>query len=199
MRIALTHRSVSQAENNERLEFLGDAVIELAVRWGLVSDNSEASEGELTRMKIGLVRKAALARCADRLGLRESIVTGTAFGSGSIPDAVAADTYEAVVGALFVDSGFDSAFRFVEETLLSKEEISSSGDAKTVLQEYCQARGGSLPVYTTDLTAGPSHDPVFYISVSVEGLVLGTGRASSKKKAQELAAAEALQAIEGKD
>jgi len=199
LRIALTHRSVSQAENNERLEFLGDAVIELAVRWGLVSDNSEASEGELTRMKIGLVRKAALARCADRLGLRESIVTGTAFGSGSIPDAVAADTYEAVVGALFVDSGFDSAFRFVEETLLSKEEISSSGDAKTVLQEYCQARGGSLPVYTTDLTAGPSHDPVFYISVSVEGLVLGTGRASSKKKAQELAAAEALQAIEGKD
>lgn len=199
MRIALTHRSVSQAENNERLEFLGDAVIELAVRWGLVSDNSEASEGELTRMKIGLVRKAALARCADRLGLRESIVTGTAFGSGSIPDAVAADTYEAVVGALFVDSGFDRAFRFVKETLLSKEEISSSGDAKTVLQEYCQARGGSLPVYTTDLTAGPSHDPVFYISVSVEGLVLGTGRASSKKKAQELAAAEALQTIEGKD
>jgi len=199
LRIALTHRSVSQAENNERLEFLGDAVIELAVRWGLVSDNSEASEGELTRMKIGLVRKAALARCADRLGLRESIVTGTAFGSGSIPDAVAADTYEAVVGALFVDSGFDRAFRFVEETLLSKEEISSSGDAKTVLQEYCQARGGSLPVYTTDLTAGPSHDPVFYISVSVEGLVLGTGRASSKKKAQELAAAEALQTIEGKD
>jgi ribonuclease-3 len=199
LRIALTHRSVSQAENNERLEFLGDAVIELAVRWGLVSDNSEASEGELTRMKIGLVRKAALARCADRLGLRESIVTGTAFGSGSIPDAVAADTYEAVVGALFVDSGFDRAFRFVKETLLSKEEISSSGDAKTVLQEYCQARGGSLPVYTTDLTAGPSHDPVFYISVSVEGLVLGTGRASSKKKAQELAAAEALQTIEGKD
>ncbi len=199
MRIALTHRSVSHAENNERLEFLGDAVIELAVRWGLVSDNTEASEGELTRMKIGLVRKATLARCADRLGLRESIVTGAAFGGGPVPDAVAADAYEAVVGALFVDSGFNSAFRFVKETLLSKEEISSSSDAKTVLQEYCQARGGSLPVYTTDLTAGPSHDPVFYISVSVEGSVLGTGRASSKKEAQELAAAEALQTLEGKD
>jgi ribonuclease-3 len=199
LRVALTHKSVSGAENNERLEFLGDAVIELAVRWSLAEENRDASEGELTRMKIDLVRKATLARCADRLGLRESIVTGADFGDRPVPDTVAADAYEAVAGALFIDSGFESAFRFVRNTLIVHEEPSRSGDPKTLLQEYCQARGIALPEYRTDLTAGPSHAPVFYISVSVEGSVQGTGQASSKKKAQETAAAQALQALEEED
>ncbi len=197
LHIALTHKSASLLENNERFEFLGDAVIELAVRKSLVEDNPGSSEGELTRMKIDLVRKATLARCADRLKLREHIVTGPDFGAGEISDSVAADTYEAVAGALFIDSGFEKAFQFVRDTLLDHEEASCSGDPKTLLQEYCQARRMPLPEYRTDLTAGPSHAPVFDISVIIKGLVLGTGRASSKRISQEIAAAAALKTLEG--
>lgn len=199
MRVALTHKSTVFFENNERFEFLGDAVIEIAVRWSLVSDNPDASEGKLTRMKIDLVRKETLTRCADRLKLREHIVTGSDFGEGSIPDSVAADAYEAIVGALFIDSGFGKAIQFVRDTLLDHEEASCSGDPKTLLQEYCQARGMPLPDYRTDLIAGPSHAPVFDISVIIKGSVLGTGRATSKKVSQEMAAAAALQTLEGED
>lgn len=194
---ALTHKSVASSGSNERFEFLGDAVIELAVRRHLLQENPDASEGELTRMKIDLVRKETLARCADRLRLRERIVTGPDFGEGDIPDSVAADAYEAVVGAFFTDSGFEKACQFVRRTLIDHEEASCSGDPKTLLQEYCQARKIALPEYRTDLTAGPSHAPVFDISVIIQGSVLGTGRASSKKISQEIAAAAALKTLEG--
>lgn len=200
LHVALTHKSASQVEeNNEIFEFVGDAVIELAVRWNLVENNPVASEGELTRMKIDLVRKSTLARCADRLRLREYIVTGSDFGKKEISDSVAADGYEAVAGALFVDSGFEKAFRFVRETLLDQEEANCSGDSKTILQEYCQARKIPLPEYRTDLTTGPPHAPVFHISVVVEGVVLGAGQASSKKISQEIAATAALKRLEGED
>lgn len=199
MRIALTHRSASGQENNERFEFIGDAVIELAVRWSLVEENPGASEGELTRMKIDLVRKSTLARCADRLNLRECIVTGSDFGVREIPDSVAADAYEAIAGALFVDSGFEKVFRFVKDTLMVHEEANCKGDPKTLLQEYCQARRIPLPEYRMDSTAGPSHAPVFDISVIIKGYVLGTGRASSKKISQEIAAAAALKTLERED
>lgn len=199
MRIALTHKSTFPFENNERFEFLGDAVIELAVRWNLVNDNPDASEGELTRMKIDLVRNETLTRCADRLKLRKYITTGSDFGEGNIPDSIAADAYEAIVGALFIDSGFGKAIQFVKDTLLDYEEASCSGDPKTLLQEHCQALGMPLPEYRTDLITGPSHAPVFDISVIIKGSVLGTGRASSKKVSQEMAATAALQTLEGED
>ncbi|MCP4647521.1 MAG: ribonuclease III [bacterium] len=199
LHVALTHKSVIGHTDNERFEFLGDAVVELAVRWKLLTTYPDVSEGELTRMKIDLVRKTTLARCADRLKLRERIVTGPDFGDGFVPDSIAADAYEAVVGALFADSGFDKAFDFVKETLTDCEEVSCMGDPKTLLQEYCQARGIALPVYRLDLTTGPAHAPVFDISVIVNDAVLGTGRASSKKNAQEIAAKTALRALEGEN
>ena len=199
LRTALTHRSASLQQNNERFEFLGDAVIELAVRYSLVKDNRDATEGELTRMKIDLVRKATLARCADRLKLRENIVTGPSIGIGNISDSVAADAYEAVIGALFEDSGFEKSFELVKETLIDRERSDCSGDPKTMLQEYCQARKMPLPEYRTELTAGPPHALVFDISVIVNGKVLGTGRATSKKTSQEIAASAALQTLEGED
>jgi ribonuclease-3 len=197
--VALTHKSATSSLSNERYEFLGDAVIELAVRWNLLKNNPGVSEGELTRMKIDLVRKATLARCADRLKLRDEIKTGPDFGKKGITDSLAADAYEAVVGALFVDSGFRCACKFVKDTLTDCEKACCTGDPKTLLQEYCQARGFPLPEYRVNFTAGPSHDPVFEISVSVKGSVLGTGRASSKKIAQEAAAAAALLVLEGED
>ena len=199
MRVALTHKSVPESADNERYEFLGDAVIELAVRWSLLADNPEVSEGELTRMKADLVRKATLARCADRLDLREHIVTGPDFGERDVSDSIAADAYEAVVGALFDDSGYEKAFDFVKTTLIDCEDASCSGDPKTLLQEYCQARGMVLPEYRLDLMTGPAHAPVFDISVIVNDSVLGTGRAPSKKNAQEIAARMALSALEGEN
>ncbi len=197
LRIALTHKSASLQQNNERFEFLGDAVIELAVRYSLVKDNRDASEGDLTRMKIDLVRKATLARCADRLNLRENIVTGPGLRVDNISDSVAADAYEAVVGAMFEDSGFEKSFELVRETLLDHEQSDHTADPKTMLQEYCQARKIPLPEYRTELTAGPPHALVFDISVIVNGKVLGTGRATSKKTSQEIAASAALLTLEG--
>ena len=133
----MTHRSAS-IQSNERFEFLGDSVIELAVRFNLVADYPDASEGELTRMKIDLVRKDTLARCADRLNLRDQIITGSDFRNKEISDSVAADAYEAVVGALFIDSGIEKTFLFLKQTLLDHEEASCSGDPKTLLQDKSQ-------------------------------------------------------------
>ncbi len=199
LRQALTHSSSQNAVNNQRFEFLGDAVIELAVRWSLLREFPGASEGELTRMKIGLVRKSTLARCADRLRLRELIVTGGDFPPGQIPDSVAADAYEAVAGALFADGGFPKAMEFVKDTLLRTEDTSGGGDSKSRLQEYCQARKLPLPEYHTDRTTGPAHAPVFDISVTVNGKVLGRGRAASRKSAEMAAAGMALEKAEGEE
>lgn len=194
---ALTHSSASRADNNQLLEFLGDAVIELAVRRSLYQKYPDASEGDLTRMKIELVRGSTLARCADRTGLRERIVTGPDFGETEIPDSMAADVYEAVTGALFLSGGFEEASDFVERTLVSQEEITGCGDPKSRLQEYCQARGIHIPVYTIENKAGPSHAPVFEVFVSVNGSVLGKGKSSGRKNAEMIAAEAALKALEG--
>ena len=194
--VALTHKSFGSGSDNERFEFLGDSVLELIVRKTLLDEYADASEGELTRMKIDLVRKASLVRAADRLKLRERIVTGADFGEGAIPDSLAANAYEAVIGALFLDSGLDVVTGFVKSTLINFEKISTIADPKSSLQEFCQAHKMALPVYKLENTTGPSHAPIFDINVVVNNTLLGSGRASSKKKAQEIAATVALRALE---
>jgi ribonuclease III len=196
---ALTHRSVRDRQDNQRLEFLGDAVIELAVRRYLYEGEKGAEEGELTCLKSRLVRKSTLARCADRLGLRERIVTGPGFGESFVSDSMAADAYEAIAGAVFLDRGYTVAQQFVFDTLLRHESPDSSPEPKTILQEYCQGRGLPLPVYRTDRVKGRPHEPIFFISVLVGGRVLGEGRASSKRKAEMTAAAAAVEILEGED
>ena len=196
---ALTHSSASRTDNSQRLEFLGDAVIELAVRRSLFQKHPGASEGELTRMKIELVRGTTLARCAERTGLRERIVTGNDFGQVAIPDSMAADAYEAVAGALFISLGFEEASDFIQRTLIDQEEITGSGDPKSRLQEYCQARGVRTPEYTIKGKTGPPHAPVFEVLVFVSGSVLGMGKASSRKNAEMIAADAALMALEGEE
>jgi ribonuclease III len=195
--LALTHSSADGFHNNQRLEFLGDAVIELAVRQHLLRKWPDASEGDLTRMKIDLVRKSTLARCADRLGLRELIITGADFSEPEVPDSMAADVYEAIAGALFEDGGFRKACDFVEQTLLKQERSSRRGDSKSLLQEYCQARGIERPEYIMTRRTGPAHAPVFEIRVMINGSVLGTGKAPSRKNAEMAAAEMALEAFEG--
>lgn len=199
LRLALTHSSADGGHNNQRLEFLGDAVIELAVRHRLLREWPEATEGDLTRMKIELVRKSTLVRCADRLGLRRKIVTGADFSEPEVPDSMAADVYEAVAGALFEDRGYAVASRFVEETLLEQETTTSRGNPKNLLQEYCQARGLHRPEYVTERKTGPAHAPVFEIKVIINGSVLGRGEAPSRKNAEMAAAEMALEALEGEE
>ena len=174
-------------------------MIELAVRECLLNKWPDASEGDLTRMKIDLVRKSTLARCADRLGLRELISTGTDYSEPEVPDSMAADAYEAVAGALFKDRGFNEACVFVEETLMKQEKSSRRGDFKSRLQEFCQARGMSLPEYETYSRTGPAHAPVFEIRVIINGSVLGKGIAPSRKNAEMAAAEMALGALEGEE
>lgn len=199
LRLALTHSSAHGVLNNQRLEFLGDAVIELAVRQSLLKSWPEASEGELTRMKIDLVRSSTLAKCADRLGLRKLIETGPDFTEPEVPDSMAADAFEAVAGALFSDSGFAKACRFVEETLVQEEQSSCSRDFKSFLQECCQAKRFNLPEYAVESITGPPHAPVFKMTVIVNGSVLGRGEAPSRKNAEMAAAEMALKALEGEE
>lgn len=199
LRQALTHSSAGGAVNGQRLEFLGDAVVELSVRQNLLRRYPDASEGDLTRLKIDLVRGSTLARCADRLGLRGMIITGRDFAEPDIPDSMAADAYEAVVGALFLDRGFQVAGDFVERTLLALEGCSSCGDPKSRLQEYCQGRGMPRPEYVTEEVLGPSHSPLYHVKVLVNGEVLGRGNAPGRKNSEMAAAEQALKALEGED
>ncbi len=199
LRQALTHSSANGALNGQRFEFLGDAVVELAVRNSLIRRYPSAAEGDLTKLKIDLVRGTTLARCADRLGLRDMIITGRDFSEPEIPDSMAADAYEAVVGALFLDQGFDAAGDFVERTLLAEEGCSISGDPKSRLQEFCQGRGMPRPQYVTEEILGPSHSPVYGVKVFVNGKVLGRGNAPGRKNSEMAAAEQALKALEGED
>ncbi|PIE51587.1 ribonuclease III [Candidatus Fermentibacteria bacterium] len=194
---ALTHSSANSADNNQVLEFLGDAVIELAVRQFLVTEYPDSSEGELTRMKIGLVRGSTLADCAERAGIRERIITGPDFSGKSLPDSLAADAYEAIAGALFLEAGFQEACSFVRRTLIETVSVSDKADPKSRLQEYCQAVEGYTPSYRIETTTGPPHAPVFEVSVIFKNSVLGRGVSSSRKDAEMRAAEAALKALEG--
>lgn len=199
LRLALTHSSAEGTVNNQRLEFLGDAVIELAVRQYLLQKWPDASEGDLTRMKIDIVRRDSLVKCSDGLELRQLIITGPDFTDPEVPDSMAADAYEALAGALFMDGGFQKAGEFIEKTLLSGEQGSFRADPKSLLQEYSQARAIARPEYVTNSITGPSHAPVFEISVEINGSVLGRGRAVSRKNAEMAAAEMALKALEGEE
>lgn len=196
---ALTHSSTGRRTDYQRLEFLGDAVIELLVRHWLLDRFPDASEGALTRMKIEMVRGTTLSRCADRLGLRNLVETGPDLSGPGVTDSMAADIFEALIGALYLDGGLEKARDFLDGPLFAFEEPEGFGDPKSRLQEYCQGRGMKRPEYRIAGSTGPSHDPVFTIDVTVDGTVAGRGKAHGRKKAEAVAAAAALRSLEGED
>lgn len=206
LRTALTHRSYAnehpeEGEDNERLEFLGDAVIELTVSEEIYKRYPGAPEGDLTRVRSSLVKEASLAAIARRLDLAEFVLLGRGEESqgGRDRDSLMADTLEAVVGAVFLDGGFEVARRVVL-ALFQDFWPESPGrrqrkDHKSRLQEITQDQYQDRPVYTLKGADGPDHEKIFEVECALPDGRVFTGRGTSLKKAEQHAAAEAIDAL----
>lgn len=190
---ALTHGSVGGGPASyERLEFLGDRVLSLVVAHMLFERFKSEPEGSLARRHTALVRGETLARVARDLDLATlmRLSRGEEDLGGRDNPALLADVCEAVLGALYLDAGFEVTSRFVRErwTPLMDEDPAPPKDAKTALQELAQGRGLPLPVYETVAMSGPAHAPVFTVSVRIEGHEPATAEGTSKRQAEHGAA-----------
>ena len=198
--LALTHDSYAyehgaqrEAHSNERLEFLGDAVIGLAAARWLYERFPAESEGRLSRRRQSLVSGRSLAASAERMGLGALVRVGKgeAKTGAAVRPSILAGAFEALVGAAFLCEGFDAAAKFVERRHFAHAALTSTADARTELQELSQARFGRAPVYGVTGESGPAHARIFTARVSAGGVV-GTGTGPTKKHAQAEAAAQAL-------
>lgn len=206
---ALTHRSfmnecpADSVRDNERLEFLGDAVLELCVSHLLMKKFHDAPEGLLSRMRASIVNERSLARMAKHLSVGRYLLLGKGeeASGGRTKNSILSDTLEAVFAAVYLDCGFDETYAFI--TRLFSPLIDSCGEAlprrdyKTGLQETSQAKFKVIPQYRLIDESGPEHDKVFKVEVSVSDIVSKTGVGKSKKEAEQQAARKALEEIEG--
>jgi ribonuclease-3 len=195
------HRKTAQ-EHNERLEFLGDAVLELVVTENLYKNYKEP-EGILTNWRSALVRTESIAAAAEREAFEPLLRLSRGEKRANSPRAreqILANSYEAVTGAIYLEKGYDAAKEFIERTLLpTLPQILSSGtwlDPKSRLQELVQSKEGFTPVYRVLSEEGPDHDKVFAIGVYVDGKLKGQGSGPSKQAAQVAAANSALSVYE---
>ena len=196
---ALTHPSFGgdhHVPHYQRLEFLGDAVLELAVSDYLYAELPEVDEGKLTRIRAALVREETLCRAAKRIGLGEYIrlSVGEERSGGREKPSILSDVMEAVFAAVYLDGGFDCAVKVVRMVLgdeLRPETLADHLDAKSRLQELLQREGG-MPNYEYLSMEGPPHAPVFHYRVREGERVLGEGSGQSKQNAQQAAARDAL-------
>jgi len=191
---ALTHRSASR-RNNERLEFLGDAMLGLSVAGMLFERRPDASEGDLSRARAALVNRRMLARVGRSIGIDDQIVLGAGelSSGGAQRDSAIADALEALIGAVLLDRGHQAADRLVrrllESPLAELPDAEGLKDPKTRLQEWLQARGLGLPDYSVDGVTGSDHNQEFAVSCSVASLGrLAAGRGSSRRRAEQAAA-----------
>lgn len=202
---ALTHRSFS-ADHNERLEFLGDAVLNLAVSSLLFQRFSGSDEGDLTRVRAHLVREDSLHRAALALGLPEvlHLSEGEARGGGALRPSILADALEAVLGACFLDGGLDPAMKLVQslfgELIAGTEAESWRKDAKTELQEWLQARRLPVPAYRIVATRGQAHAQTFEVECAVATLgMTDRGEGKSRRAAEQDAARRLLERLKESD
>ncbi len=192
LRRALTHPSLAKKENNQRLEFLGDAVIALIVARIVYDLFPNEKEGELARRQADLVRGETLAQVARDIGLGDvlNVATSEVQGGGRDNSSNLEDALEALIGAIYLDSGLEEVEKFVIPRWkdLAKNVTSAPKDAKTALQEWAQGDGLPLPNYEVVATSGSAHAPVFTIEVTVKGYAPASAKASSKRVAQQEAA-----------
>ncbi len=205
---ALTHRSVSPSlsentpsHHNERLEFLGDAVLGLVISESVAEKFPQSSEGELSKIRAGLISRAALAQAAQRLNLGAwlKLGRGEETTQGRKKPSLLANALEAVIGAVYLDGGIESA-RLVIRRMLEPEfdKIqrgklpSIRSDYKTRLQEWAHHQG-STPIYRLIRETGPDHEKVFLVEVLVDEMVLGKGEGRTKKEAEQQAAQQAIE------
>jgi ribonuclease-3 len=200
---ALLHRSFLQRSDppnssNERLEFLGDSILNLVVGEYLFHRFPDAPEGELTKLRSRLVSRKALATYAREIQLAEFIFmspsAAQATGKGS--DTIIADTYEALIAAIYLDGGYEEARKFIERQVLAAMEsgtvVTEDQNYKSMLLEHAQAHGWGVPRYSVIAEEGPDHDRTFTVEVVLNNTRHGVGKGKNKKEAEQSAAREAL-------
>jgi ribonuclease-3 len=200
LEVALTHDSYAaegskqRATSNERLEFLGDALLGALVAEALYLRHPDKPEGMLSRTRAALVSRAALAQTAQRLALGPLVLLGRgeAAAGGAQRPSILASVFEAVVAAVYLSEGIDAARRFVERQHLAHCAPTEVMDPKTALQEYVQAKYKKAPHYALTAQSGPPHARVFSMAVSVAGRLLGSGEGPTKKQAEAAAARQGL-------
>jgi len=202
---ALTHRSFG-ADHNERLEFLGDAVLSLAISGLLFERFAGSDEGDLTRVRAHLVREDSLHRVAVQIGLPDvlRLGEGEARGGGAQRPSILADALEALIGATFLDGGYSAAQELVQrlfgEVIQTTDVANWSKDAKTELQEWLQARRLPVPTYRISATRGQAHAQTFEVECLVPALSLvESGEGRSRRVAEQEAARRMLDALNASD
>jgi ribonuclease III len=206
---ATIHRSfANEAEediaDNEVMEFLGDAVLGLVISELLYRRNPDFSEGEMSKLKAFLVSSESLARRAEEIGLGAFLVLGKGEEKteGRLKDSLLANSFEAVIAAVYLDGGLQPATEFIDTTVYQhltdvvEEEVHLS-DFKSLLQERMQSEGRPLPRYSVVDEHGPDHDKVFRVVVEVDGTLSGEGEGKTKKAAEQVAAERTLDTLAG--
>lgn len=207
---ALVHRSFAFEQSrhfgndNETLEFLGDAVLDLIVGHALFKRFPDLREGELTRLRAALVNEGHLAVMAREINLGEHLLLGRGeeASRGRLKSSILASAYEALVGAIFLDGGYQAAAELIESQFaawLTVEPQTLFVDSKSRLQELLQEKYNEGPVYILEKEEGPDHRKTFTISVRFRDVVLATGSAGNKKEAEQKAAAMALEQFRAND
>lgn len=200
---ALTHRSAA-TDNNERLEFLGDAILSFVVADELYARVPEASEGDLSRLRASLVKRDTLASIALEIELGEQLLMGSGElkSGGFRRKSVLADALEAVIGAVYLDGGYDSACAVIRKLFTTRlanlPDANSLKDPKTRLQELLQAQGLPTPDYVVTETSGSDHAQQFTVTCTVPDLnAVATGSGTSRRRAEQRAASELVQRLAG--
>jgi len=188
-------------DNNQRLEFLGDAILELVVSEYLYKNYSSLNEGQMTKIRAITVCEPSLAQIAKQLGLGEYLILGKGEENtgGRYKNSILADTFEALIGAIYIDRGYKDAYNFIinnlETVILKAIDGEWDVDYKTNLQEVLQKLSSDRIIYNVTKEVGPDHDKVFYVNVVWKNEILGTGVGKSKKQAEQMAAKAALEKI----
>lgn len=204
---ALTHssfaneRKINKINNYERLEFLGDAVLELVSSEFLYKENEDMPEGQLTRLRASMVCEPALAYCARDIDLNTYILLGKGEEAtgGRKRDSIISDVMEAVIGAIFLDGGIGDAEKFINRFVLSDlEDKILFMDSKTLLQEEIQKNNTAQLRYELIGETGPDHDKQFSVEAYLDDKLIGSGVGRTKKAAEQAAAYEALKRLKGR-
>lgn len=209
LKLALTHKSyayenakVDNTDYNERIEFLGDAILEHIISDMLYNDKKIYSEGDMTKKRAAIVCETSLSIALKSTGVHNAIYLGKCESNGSVEkkDAIIADCFEAILGSIYLDGGYEKAKEFVLDKLkvqinevLEGKEFNT--DYKTRLQEILQKNGTVKIEYITVKEEGPEHDKTFYIEVLFNGKKIGEGIGKNKKSAEQAAAAAAIKRI----
>ena len=204
LRQALTHSSYSNERqmhklyNNERLEFLGDAVLELITSEYLYKSHTNVPEGNLTKLRATYVRESSLAYCARQMDLGNYLFLGKGEDAtgGRERDSILSDALEAIIGGIFLDGGFTNAKEFVTKEVLNRiEQAELFFDSKTILQELVQSKYTDAIVYELINEEGPDHNKEFTVAVTLNNEKLGEGKGRTKKAAEQQAAHQAIKKI----